>query len=171
MAITYQLIASNTLGSSAASVTFSSIPNTYTDLVLRASIRTDGAGTNYIFSRFNSDTGANYSYTHLGGSGAGASSFRSSSAAFNYYYNASTAADTSNTFSSLEIYIPSYLASQNKPVSGFQTSENNGATAYIGADANLWSSSSAITSILLSPSSSNNFVSGSSFFLYGIKKD
>jgi len=165
---TYTLISSNVLTSSAASVTFSAIPATYTDLVVRASIRTDGAGTNYVFSRFNSDTGANYSYTHLGGNGSGASSFGSSGASFNYYYNTSTAADTSNTFSSLEIYVPSYLASQYKPVSGFQVSENNATAAYIGADANLWSSTSAITSILLSSSSSNNFVSGSSFYLYGI---
>jgi hypothetical protein len=168
---TYTLISSNVLTSSAASVTFSSIPATYTDLVLRASIRTDAAGTNYVLSRFNSDTAGNYSYTHLGGTGSAANSFSGINATFNYYYNTSTAADTSNTFSSLEIYVPSYLASQNKPSSGFQTSENNATAAYIGAEANLWRSTSAITTILLSPSASANFVSGSSFYLYGISSN
>lgn len=72
MANTYTLISSNTLTSSAASVTFSSIPATYTDLVLRISSRTDAAGaTATVAAQFNGDTtSANYSETNLNSDGA-----------------------------------------------------------------------------------------------------
>jgi hypothetical protein len=77
MPATYEPIASTTLGSAAASHTFSSIPGTFTDLRL---IVSDGLTNNYnIGCRFNSDTGSNYSHTQIYGTGSAAASTRDSS--------------------------------------------------------------------------------------------
>lgn len=172
MANTYTLIASNTLSSSAASVTFSSIPNTYTDLVLKMSVRGSTSATTQtmqlILNGDNDPTGY-YSRTNLFGDGATATSNRDSNDNKTQiiYENASTS--TSNTFSNIEIYIPSYTASQNKPFSIANAMETNATTAYTTTQAALWRKTNAITSIALSQVDTNNFVSGSSFFLYGIK--
>lgn len=173
MANTYTLISSNVLGSSAASVTFTSIPSTYTDLVLRVSARAD-AGLNLrgMNITFNSDTATNYSATWLVGDGAAATSSRESSVtSLKRGVDANGNSSTANTFSSVEIYIPSYTVSINKPISSFSTTENNSTTAYATASANLWRNSATISSIQISVVTSGNFVSGSSFYLYGIKKN
>jgi hypothetical protein len=169
MATTYTLISSNVLSSSAASVTFSAIPSTYTDLVLRWSARLDTTSSE-VDLRFNSDSATNYSSTRIVGNGATASSLRISSANnLRFFESANYSTDTANTFNSMEIYIPSYTVSQNKPFSSFVGTETNATTAYLVAQANLWSNTAAITSIVLDPISSANFVAGSSFYLYGIK--
>ena len=170
MPSTYTLISSNVLSSSAASVTFSAIPATYTDLVLRCSLRSDVASTlENVTIRYNSDSATNYSLTRLRGDGSSASSSASSSAnEMTFFAAADGSTATSNTFSSWELYIPSYTASQNKPMGSFQVQENNTTAANITAVATLWRNSAAITSMLISAQSSN-FVSGSSFYLYGIK--
>lgn len=170
MPVTYNLIASNTLSSSAASVTFSAIPSTYTDLVLRVSSRSDNA-TIYETMKitYNNNTSAIYSTTRLidDSSGTVTSTRQTGRTNFNDPYNSGTSA-TSNTFSSVEIYVPSYTVSQNKPISVFAVGENNATDAAISVRANLFSSTAAISSIEIA-NFSGNFVSGSSFFLYGIK--
>lgn len=169
MANTYTLIASNTLGSSAASVTFSSIPATYTDLVVRISARADTGDTfQNLRVQINGNTGTVYSNTRLEGNGATASSARNSNASFLASGEVDGSTATSNTFASIEMYFPSYAASINKPISTFAAQENNTTTAYIRGIAGLFSSTTAISSIQFKPVA-DNFVSGSSFFLYGIK--
>jgi len=167
---TYTLISSNVLASSAASVTFSAIPATYTDLVVRASIRTDRAGNNIDLLKLviNSNTSGVYSQTVLYGTGSAAASTRISSGTEFYYDFINGAASTSNTFASYELYIPSYTVSQNKPMSSFSVQEDNLSSARINADANLFSSTAAITSLTYTSNNAANFVSGSSFYLYGI---
>lgn len=168
MPATYTLISSNVLTSSAANVTFSSIPSTYTDLVLRISARTDNAseiGT--LYYRFNNDSSAIYSSTQLRGEGATATSGRTSAATSIQGLYADGANATANTFSNVEIYIPNYLSTTNKPSSGYGAQETNAATAYIRALAGLAAVTSAITRIDII-TTATNFVSGSSFFLYGI---
>jgi hypothetical protein len=169
MANTYTLIESQVLGSSAASVTFSAIPATYTDLVLRYSARNDGT-TTILGVQFNGDTATNYSTTILRGSGSAASSLSYNTTRTQLFEQdgIEPSTMTANTFNSGEIYIPSYLASQNKPMSTFTVTEDNSSTAYMSAIANLWRNTAAITSINLY-SNSGNLVSGSSFYLYGIK--
>ncbi len=166
------LISSQTLGSAAASVTFSSIPATYTDLVVRMSIRNSTAGLFSAAGRFklNGDTATNYSITSLYGNGNSANSDRISSQAYGQLtYNGYTSAgNTANTFSSIEFYIPSYTASQNKPTSTFAATETNAITAILEVDANLWRNTAAITSIEIY-SDTGNFVTDSSFYLYGLK--
>jgi hypothetical protein len=170
MPATYTLISSNVLTSSAASVTFSSIPATYTDLVLRCSVRNDYANPfDQLYITLNSDTGANYSYTALRGSGTAVASFRGTSQTqVRGGYTDGTLA-TSNTFSSDEIYIPNYTSTSNKPISVFGVQEDNASGAFVEVNANLWQSSSAITSISIASQGASNFLATSSFYLYGIK--
>ena len=171
MAATYTLINSNVLSSSAASVTFSSIPATYTDLVLRISARTDNPGVNNesCYIQFNSDTATNYSYVLISGNGSAASSSIFSSQTYIGSITADSTTATANTFASWEIYVPSYLASQNKPISVIAMQENNQTAAFIRPNAGLWRNAAAITSITFTGVSGvSSFVSGSSFYLYGI---
>ena len=164
------LISSNVLTTTTASVSFTSIPSTYTDLVIKMSLRsndttTGGSG----WFRINSLSTNIYSETELRGNGATASSTRQSAtsiAYFNYFVGGN--ATTANTFSSTEIYLPSYLASQNKPWSVLNGMENNATTAYISAQAGLIQSTAAISSIAFF-CDSGNWVSGSSFYLYGLR--
>ena len=172
MPVTYQLIASNTLSSSAASVTFSSIPGTYTDLVIRCSVRSNSSAISDVLNlEINGNTATVYSTTILYANSGAAGSLRSSSDAYTkigYYVSADTT--TANTFGSLEIYIPSYLASQNKAISGFGVGEGDVATYdRIGATAGLYRNTTAVSSLKLTLLTGPNFMSGSSFFLYGIK--
>jgi hypothetical protein len=170
MANTYTLISSNVLSSSAASITFSSIPATYTDLVIRMSTRF-ASGTFGEFSvRFNSDTSALYSDTILYGSGSAAGSYANSgSTSLNGILNGEGTSQTANTFSNNELYIPSYTASQSKPIGASSATENNATTAYISANAGLYRSNTAISSItLIDDINSRSFAAGSSFDLYGV---
>ncbi len=159
-----RLIASQTLSSSAASVTFSSIPSGYRDLVLKCSAQmASGGASDNLLVQFNSSGGTAYSATYVQGTGSAAFSGRNSSTSTIRLYNGISQYNWAN----IELYIPSYTASQNKPVSGFTVTEQNLATdCYVVADAGLWRDTSAITSITLSTGS--NLVSGSSFYLYGL---
>ena len=170
MANTYTLISSNVLASSAASVTFSSIPATYTDLVLRFSARDDRSSASDSYTlQFNTDTATNYSFTRLLGDGATASSSNASSSAPTIAGVVVGSTAAANTFSSNEIYIPNYLASTNKPLSIINANENNTTSAGMEAHAYLWRNTSAINQIVLKPFLGTNFVATSSFYLYGIK--
>lgn len=171
MANTYTLIASNTLTSSAASVTFSSIPSTYTDLVLRGSSRVSNANTVLDFVVTINGASTSYSDTVIYTSGASTVvSGRNiwGGAAWYMGRNPGSTA-SSNTFGSFELYLPNYAGSTNKVGSVISTAENNSTTAWqITGGALLRSNTSAITSLTID-SDGRTFVSGSSFFLYGIK--
>ena len=162
------LIASNTLTSSAASVTFSSIPGTYTDLVLRWSARSTG-NTHRGDIRFNSDSSSNYSDIYIDAIGSTVSSSLDSNITSFYGYAAlNNSFYTASTFSNGELYIPSYTSSANKPLSYYSVVENNSSTANrIEIQSGLWRNSSSITSITFT-GFANNIDSGSSFFLYGL---
>jgi hypothetical protein len=140
--------------------------------VLRLSARTDTVDTNVnIQTRFNGDTATNYSGILLQGNGSGAATSLQSAQTYTPKGPWADGANmTVTTFSNDEMYIPSYTASQNKPVGGFGVIENNATSGFDIAYAQLWRNTAAITTILLTPYS-GNFVSGSSFYLYGIKKN
>lgn len=168
MSATYIPIASTTLSSNQATVVFSNIPQTYTDLVLRASTRGTVSGTVAFIIRPNSSSASEYSRTALFGTGSTSGSFRNSnSGALLSYANPSDS--TTNTFNTLEFYFPNYRASTNKPVSSIIMMENNATAAEMYAIAQLWSNTAAITSLLIDVSGSGgSFASGSTFYLYGI---
>jgi hypothetical protein len=168
---TYTLISSNVLASSAASVTFSSIPATYTDLVIRLSARTDVASVaDGIKIECNSDTATNYSVRNLTADGATTSNFGfTNQVTANFTRSLNGNSVTANTFGSSEIYLPNYTSGGSVPISSFGTGENNATTAYMGIGAGLYRGSAAISTITITNSNNANFVSGSSFYLYGIK--
>jgi hypothetical protein len=172
---TYNLIASQVVGSGgAASVTFSSIPGTYTDLLIKASARSTDSGGSSMYLRFNSDSGSYYSDKILLGNGSSASSSSSSSIAQGGYAEVTTNNWTANTFSNSEFYIPSYTSTNNKSFSVDSVAENNATTAIMNLSASLYAppTNIAITSIAILAiygSTPYNFTQYSTFYLYGIK--
>jgi len=167
------LISSQTLGSTATSVTFSSIPSGYIDLVLRVSVRCNGTGfpdtNDNLRFWFNNSLTAIYSNTTVEGNGASTASSSNTLSFIKGNYAANGSTSTSNTFANIEMYIPSYLASQNKPLSLISAQENNITTAYTVATAGLFRSTTAISRIDIDSQNGNSFVSGSSFYLYGLR--
>lgn len=160
------------MASSAASVTFSSIPGTYQDLCLVTSFRTTDLpafnGSTYV--RFNSLSTNIYSGTLLRGDGASATSGRVSNQNFSYLAaDNDTAGNTTNTFNNNELYIPNYTGSTQKPASVFSVAENNTTTGYVDVLSTLANLTSAITDLYIYPTS-GNFVTNSTFYLYGINK-
>jgi hypothetical protein len=172
MPSTYELITANTLATSAASVTFSSIPATFTDLVVRWSARADiSNATNQIYVKLNGTSGTAYSWTFVRGNGSAAASGNASGVGYWGGNYATGNSGTSNTFGLGELYIPSYTSSTKKPAGFFSTAENNTTTAgdtFIYAIASLADITSAITSIEFTLAGANNFMATSSFYLYGI---
>ena len=159
MAITYEPIATTTLGSAAASVTFSTISGAYTDLVV---VYVGVATTSQTFSvQFNGDTGSNYSDTNLGGDGSTASSNRDSSI---------TSAKMGINYSTGQSnFILSVMNYSNSTTYKTVLCRSNAAVAEVNARVGLWRNTAAITSILLKMDSSSTFATGSTFTLYGIK--
>ena len=174
MAGTYKLIQAQPLASSAASVTFSSIPATYTDLVIRWSARASTSGAGYQNTKITlngATSGSITSQTWLQNVAGSASSSRWDTSYPGYFwfeFNTPSAGWTSNTFSSYEVYLPNYAGSTQKVGSVFGAAENNATNPYFMiASAVKNTTTSAISSIEIAVSS-DNFVSGSSFYLYGI---
>ena len=163
---TYTLISSVTVGSGgAANIEFTSIPATYTDLVVLLSGRTTSNDDQRIEIQFNNSS-SNLSQRRLYGEGtnvasdAPAGAIQPTAIPENDY--------TANTFGNFQMYIPNYTSSNNKSVSIDVVTENNATTAYQMFLAGLWSDSSVITSIKMIPMSSGNFAQYSTAYLYGI---
>lgn len=169
MASSRQLITSQTLSGSAASVTFSGIPSTYTDLCFNISARgtysSNGISINLAFN----GTTANHSDTWLRLKNTTVSGSQDAPGATMFLGYQSSALDTTNVFGNGQIYIPSYTASQGKPVMAFNTAENNDANDSGKAmSAGLWNNTAAITQVVFTLGA-DNFAAGSSFYLFGIK--
>jgi hypothetical protein len=154
----------------AADITFSSIPSTYTDLVLSLSLRTAVVGLDDdLGMQFNGDTtSGRYSYRTLSGSGSAASSGGNASAAFNYAGRANGSTSTASTFNNVQIYIPNYAAAVQKSSSLDGVRENNATNGYDDLFANLYNQTTAISSIKIYSLSSSNFVQYSTAYLYGV---
>lgn len=168
MALTYKLIEAKTLGSAVANVTFSSIPSTYTDLLLKVSSRDSGSGTSKTILLTFNNSGSGYSNILLYGNGTSAISATSTRGTdIEYLYSVANGA-TANTFSNSEIYIPNYTSSNNKSVSIDCVIENNATSTVTAMSAGLWANSAVISSIKLA-SFTDNFEQYSTFYLYGIK--
>ena len=172
---TFVKIASNTLTATASSVTFSSIPQTYTDLVLKVSAR-DNNGSNWGggYLRFNGDSSSgNYNGIQLAGLGSSVStSTGSGSWGTNYMLagRANGGTSTANTFGNSEIYIPNYTSTTQKSASSDDVTETNATSALMAIVAGSWVGTTAITSIeILTPGALYQI--NSTFTLYGIKKN
>jgi hypothetical protein len=169
---TYIPIATVTVSSGgAANIEFTSIPATYTDLLVKASLRdnrTDSPVTDTVIT-FNS-SGSGYSVRMLYGNASSVGSASTSGAVYIAGQYQNTNQTTSNTFSNTEIYIPNYTSSNNKSISVDAVTETNGNPIYASIVAGLWANSSAISSIKLAPMyGSLAYVQYSTATLYGIK--
>ena len=162
---TFTLISAQTISSAVATITFSSIPQTYTDLQLVASCRVSASPASDLILKFNgSSTG--YTQKYIIGTGAAAVS---GSQTYGQIGVVPGTSHTGSVFGSNSTYIPNYTSSNYKSFSSDDVYENNATQAYQSIWANLWSNTSAITSIEVSTSNSGNFVQYSTVYLYGIK--
>ena len=154
---TYEAISTYTVGSPQASYTMSSIPATYTDLVLIIQATTISANYNL---RLNGDTGSNYSYTRIAGNGSSAASARSSNnTVIGLTYTSSGAPIT-------RVQLQNYAStSVNKTLLIRQDDSVNATVAEVG----LWRNTAAINSITIV--STGNLPTGSTFTLYGIRSE
>jgi hypothetical protein len=164
-----KLIESKTLGTAQASIEFTSIPQTYTDLVFIASCRTDRAAVDDpILIQINGGSTA-ASNRRLRGSGSGVVS-QNSSIDGNYYWFSNGASATSNTFDNASIYFPNYTSAANKSFSVDGVGENNATTAFQTITAGLWANTAAITSVKFQSDLGTNLVAGTTISLYGVLK-
>ena len=161
MANTFTLIASYTATGSVASIDFSSIPSTYTDLCIKMSTRTTDTTTAGSVT-FNG-TGTGFTGIRLFGSGSSAASGSSTAAVLT-----NSSGYTASTYSNSEIYIPNYAGSTNKSFSIDGVSENNATEAFAMISAILWSNTAAINQVTLTPAG-GSFVQHSTAYLYGVK--
>jgi hypothetical protein len=173
MANTYVLISSSTVGSGgASSIAFSSIPATYTDLLVKVSARSSQAATNDAAYCYFNGVSTNYSNLFVYGTGGAVGAVSSNTTGI---YLAPINGDTStaNTFGNLEFYIPNYLSTTNtKSVNVDGVQETNASTSFMAFSSGLWSPGTqvAINSITIYPATGPNWLQYSTAYLYGIKK-
>lgn len=163
MPITYEPIATTTLTTASASISFTSISSAYTDLVLVVTLKGSVEG----FAprmRFNNDTGNNYSWTRLSGNGSAASSARVSNTS-----NISLGS-TANVYGADGFMAIAHIQNYANTTT-YKTAIDRGNNATDGTEAivGLWRDTSAINRVDIINTSSANFNSGSVATLYGIK--
>jgi len=160
---TYEPIATTTFAGSSSSVTFSSIPSTYTDLVIVASLSFTAA-TDTVSLRFNGDSTSNYNFIYFRGNGTTATT-ASITNTTNMYEQGNPSTNTSN-FNVYKYEINSYANTNKYKAVLWQGSQ---ADAQVSLNLGQWRSTAAINSVTILEASANNFRSGSTISLYGIK--
>jgi len=161
----YFPIATTTLTTAAASVTFSGIPATYTHLQIRTMCLTSASATD-VKAQFNGDTGSNYALHLLWGNGSAASA--GAYTAQTYAVAGITSITTANPAAGVIDILDYANTNKNTTVRTLSGSDTNGVGGFIFLESGLWLNTAAITSIVLSPFS-GTFNQYSSFTLYGIK--
>ena len=169
---TMTLINAVTVGAGGSStISFSSIPQTYTDLVLKFSGKSNNAGVyEFVAMRFNSNSSSSYTTRVLRGSGSAVTSQINGTTSFEFEMVDGDGSQETNTFGNMEIYIPNYAGSNNKSVSTDGVSEGNRTLAYAGLNAGLFSNTAAVTSIALTTVAGTTWLQHSTAYLYGIVK-
>lgn len=148
----------------ASSIDFSSIPNTYTDLVLKTSLRIN-AGGDWCFLTINGSS-SNFTGKELTGAGTSVNVYDRTTN--NFIVITDKSSYTANSFSSGEHYFPNYAGSNYKSFQAHQGQETDASGANIMIDNFLWSSTSAINQLTITPSV-GSFEQYSTATLYGIK--
>jgi hypothetical protein len=169
-----ELISSTTVGGGGASIIeFTSIPATYTDLLVQLSHRDAySSDTNIsILIRVNSNSGSIYTSRMLKGSGSAVTSVLNSSTSLFLTSNSGQSnSTTANTFSNNSFYFPDYTSSSNKTVSFEGVAETNAAAIGQFVTAGLISTTTAISSVQLYTGGGSTFMQYSTAYLYGILK-
>lgn len=165
----YESIASFTVGSTPANITFSSIPATYKHLQIRGIMRSSaGGGTDFLQIIANGDTGTNYAYHSVRGNGSAASAGGAGSTVFygSIDYPASGAA--ANTFGALTLDLLDYTNTNKFKTFRILAGADTNGSGMISFISGLWRNTNAVTSISINAASAS-FSQYSSFALYGIK--
>lgn len=167
---TYEPIATTTVSTPVATITFSSIPATYTDLRVSMSLSDDDseAGTGAPVFRFNNDTGTNYNQITLRGDGTSVTSQSAVNRSYIYalYWNNSPTSTTIFPFMTLDIM--SYTGSTNKTVLITAADDRSG-TGSVERLVGIWRSTSAINELNILNDGGKKFETGSIVTIYGIK--
>ena len=161
MPATYEPIATYTAPSAQASYTFSSIPSTYTDLILVSSAKSNGTGDDLRIV-LNTSANANYSFTQLYGNGSSALSNRASGETSGYIGGVNASGG------SFETVITQFQSYSNGTTFTSWLSRSNQAGSVVNAITGLWRYVDVINSIQIK-CPSNNLAAGSTFTLYGIE--
>ena len=167
----YESISTVTVGSGGSStITFSSIPSTYTHLQVRAISRTGrSAGNDPMYIRFNCDTANNYAWHAIEGNGSAVTAYGYGTQGQGWVYLSADTVSPANVFGASVTDILDYTnTNKYKTVRNLGGVDNNG-SGTVGFNSDLWQSTSAITSITFTNLSGTNFSQYSSFALYGIK--
>lgn len=164
--MTMTLVETKTLGTAAASIEFTSIPQDGTDLLVLLSCRGGAGAGNGITLRPNGST-TNGSSRQLYGTGSSVVSNTFSAIAGGIVNGSS---ETANTFNNSMVYVPNYTSSANKSFSTDAVMENNATQAFQSIVAGLWSNTAAITSLTFVTSDAADFVAGSTISLYKITR-
>jgi len=161
----FESIATTTLSSNQSTVTFSSIPQTYSHLQLRCSVLTSVTLGSAAKIQFNGDTATNYSYHSLYGTGSGTGSIGNATQAQGWaYFTGNTTSASAHIIDILD-YANTNKYKTIRVLEGFDV---NGPTGYVGLTSGNWRSTSAITSIVLT-ADSGTMNTNSIFALYGVK--
>lgn len=176
MAYTYSKIATYNVGSGGiSSVSFLNIPQTYTDLIIKASPDStytagsygDGLGLSYNNDTTTTNYNNRYFYGYDSSSGSGTQNANTVA-----LFPDDAATMTNNVFGNIEIYIPRYTSNNIKSSSIDFASEVNSATNWVtGFYSSRWNNTAPITSITLSPTAGFVFKQYSTFHLYGVKAE
>jgi hypothetical protein len=163
---TYTPLATVTLGGTASSVTFSSIPATYRDLVLIISGRSTSTTGEAVMGRYNGDSGANYNNVRMGGLvGVGPFSNTATSQTSVQLGRLDDSSSGNTSPSQAIISIMDYSATDKHKTS---LSRSGTTREVVDSNAGRWANTAAITSIVISLAVGPNFVAGSTFNLYGV---
>lgn len=162
MTITYEKVASTTLGSAAASVSFTSISGIYTDLIMVVAGQTSSSGANVLL-QFNSDTSTSYSTTILFGDGTNVGSARSTNAT-SINIGDFDGNSESNTIAHIQNY-------SNTTTYKSAIGRANRVLTSTVAKSGLWRSTAAITSITVLASAGETMKAGTIITFYGIKAE
>jgi len=160
-----KLIATQTLTSAGPSISFSSIPNNFTDLYVLLSLRMARSTTGGAVKMRINGSDTNFSWRALQGNGSGVSNDSQTDSSLFWTDGAN---QTANTFGNIAIYIPNYAGSTNKSISVDAVDENNATESYQRITAGLWSNTAAITSLSWSDNSASDWVAGTTASLYGM---
>ena len=164
MPSTYTPIATSTITSSSSAITFSSVPQTYTDLVVVINSKFTQTSGRFISLQYNSDTGANYTSVYLLGQSSGTATAYATGNSSARIGNGSASSASGSCVASIFDYTN---ATTYKTSSG-RTGSNEFAITYMAT----WKSTAAISTVTVTcdTASSNAFATGSTFSLYGIKR-
>jgi hypothetical protein len=167
----YELIETQLLSTTTASLTFSSIPSTYKHLQLRATARSTYNATLGGFAyRFNGDTGSNYTYHIIDGDTSLANNFTGASQTNGLVTVITGLTATASAYGAAICDVLDYTnTNKNKTVRSLGGRVSTSGNSNIRMIGSAWLSTSAITSMTLFDHIGGSFVSGSRFSLYGIK--